>query len=200
MQAEGVLQWISGHSPNPWPTCTVDSISYAISKIKQQWSHPPKPENQELSVDNRVMSVDFQPLLLRWDAKRHPNENVHLWRQFQITKYMDAFPEHKPRHVLQWISKQSPNPWPLCTAKAVFHVMSKIKKQWSCPPIKNNQEVSTDITVMAKNFLLKWDAEMPTTCNVHSWRRSQIRKFMETYPQHKPRHILKWIINQSPNP
>ena len=196
-----ILQWIASHSPNPWPQCTVDAISYAKTRIKKQWPRP--SEQVKVSIVNSIVSLDFLPLVVEWDMKMPLDENVHDWRRWQIKKYIDVNPKCKPRHVLQWISGHSPNPWPTCTVDSISYAISKIKQQWSRPPKPENRELSVDNRVMSVEFeplLLKWDAKRHPNVNVHLWRQLQITKYMEAFPEHKPRHVLHWISKLSPNP
>ena len=46
----------------------------------------------------------------------------------------------------------------------------------------------------------KWDTHIPDGINERTWRRMQIAQYCKIYPQSKPRDIMNWLGEQTPNP
>ena len=46
----------------------------------------------------------------------------------------------------------------------------------------------------------KWDTHIPDGINERTWRRKQIANYCKLYPQSKPRDIMNWLGEQTPNP
>ena len=106
-----VLTWISSHDPHPWPLCDSNRIGTIMRNIRKS----DKPRKKVLSIGHNIISFNFDPLMLKWNMKKPPDVHVNRWRRIQLTRYLDMFPTHKPKDILKWINKQSPNPWPDCS-------------------------------------------------------------------------------------
>ena len=54
--------------------------------------------------------MEFKPLPLEWDMRMPPDTSVHRWRRVQLARYLDEFPDHRPKQVLLWLSRHGQNP------------------------------------------------------------------------------------------
>ena len=82
------------HNPNPWPSANANSLSKMITRISK--TSVTGVISLCLSVSNTV----FPPLTLQWDTCRPDDVNQNKWRRFQVSKYLEDNPSHKPRQVL----------------------------------------------------------------------------------------------------
>ena len=75
--------------------------------------------------------MDIPPVLLEWDTRKPLGVGDNEWRKSQLTRYIERYPNDKPKAVIAWIRSQSPNPWPDCTAKEISRIGISIKNSWA---------------------------------------------------------------------
>ena len=89
-----VIKWLKTQNPNPWPSCAPNHISKILIRLRK----PSSQDEHKLTVS--VFQDEIKPLSLNWDTRIPPNISVHKWRHVQLTRYVDEFPNHKPKQVM----------------------------------------------------------------------------------------------------
>ena len=47
-----------------------------------------------------TLKDDIEQLSIRWDTRKPKEVNIHYWRRIQLTRYINEFPNHKPKKIL----------------------------------------------------------------------------------------------------
>ena len=50
-----------------------------------------------------VSYINIEPVLVEWNIKRPYNADVDVWRKDQVKRYVELFPNNKPKAVLEWL-------------------------------------------------------------------------------------------------
>ena len=90
-----VFSWLSSHSPNPWPSCCTNNIGKIMRRIRRTCS-----SNEGLVLCLATLEDNFEPPPFRWDIKKPRNLDIHCWRRTQLTLYLNKYPNHKPKKIL----------------------------------------------------------------------------------------------------
>ena len=56
------------------------------------------------------------------------------------------------------------------------------------------------LSVNIEPVILFWNFKRPHGAQLDVWRKKQLRRYIERFPHHKPKAVIKWIKSQSPNP
>ena len=131
-----------------------------------------------------------------------PDSSIRKWGRTQVARYLDKFPDHKPKSIMLWLASHRQNPWPDVKSYTLCRMMNEIKNSWKYPAdfaghIGIAEKVST-VTIETVSFL--WDMKRPYNVEVEAWRKVQMRRFVKRFPHHKQKTVLEWIKSQTPNP
>ena len=123
-------------------------------------------------------------MVYQWDRAKPDTVNERTWRRQQIEKYIFENSNQKPQDVLNWIRSQNPNPWPSCDSNRLWKIIRRIRK-------KNLSLWSMVLNTVFQPLMIKWDLRLPEGTNIHKWRRAQITRYLDEFPTHKPKQVLK---------
>ena len=127
-------------------------------------------------------------MVYHWDRDKPESINDKTWRRKQIEKYLDYHPYCKPKDVVDWLEAQTPNPWPSCDTNSLGKIMRRLRKSTSkkclflCPTVQYDEYMP---------LVIKWDMRMPEEQDIHKWRRLQLTRYLDEYPEHKPKQVLE---------
>ena len=141
----------------------------------------------------------------KWDICKPVGTSETAWRRQQIANYLLQYPNSKPRHVIDWIKSQAPNPWPSCNSNALGKIMGRLRDNPgtdspSCCRVPSSHVrpslVKSDISNVVAGthvqlLMIKWDKRMPEAANVYKWRCTQLGRYLHVFPTHKPKQILE---------
>ena len=149
------------------------------------------------------------------------DNDFYKWKRCQLSWYIEKFPLHKPKEIISWLASHQPHPWPDCTAKEISRWTNQIKRKLEqsprlhhsffslqtkvlCANIKPfSQNLSIDklvTSVMFEPLLITWDSRIPRSIDVHAWRRIQLKRYLEVFPEHKPKKIMAWLSSHKTHP
>ena len=123
----------------------------------------------------------------KWDRNKLQDVNDKTWRRPQLEQYVKMNPDHKPKDVLKWLQSQNPNPWPTCDSNNLTKIMGRIRKTASKKKLSVCSQVSC---TEYQPLMLEWDWQMPPNCTVHNWRRVQLARYLDEFPDHKPKRVM----------
>ena len=135
-------------------------------------------------------------MTIRQDKSKPIGTNDKSWHRLQITKFVEANPQCKPKDVFAWVSSHDPNPWPSCDRNIIGKIMRRIRN-----PRKGGLSISHNI--LSFTFQTpehKWNTKKPDEVDGKKWRRIQLTLYLDQFPTHKPRNVLKQLKNHTPNP
>ena len=118
-----VFSQVSSHSPNPWPSCSKNNIGKIMRRMRMTCS-----SNKGLVLCIVTLEDNFEPPSFRWEIEKPRNVDIHCWRRTQLTRYVNKYPSHKPKKILDQLEKHSPNPWPECNTKKLSRLINIVKK------------------------------------------------------------------------
>ena len=128
-------------------------------------------------------------MVFDWDYNKPIEMNAKPWRRIQLERYIAFNPDHKPRDVINWLQSQSPNPWPSCDANSLGKIMRRFRK----PSCQKQLTLSVDLfqsEIKLKPLLVEWDTRIPPHVSVHRWRRVQLQRYIDEFPDHKPKQVM----------
>ena len=128
---------------------------------------------------------------LVWDYSKPVDINEKLWHRKQIARYMEENPECKPKDIFTQISWHDPNPWPTYDANSIGKIMRRMRKPLSI----SHRTITFDVEPM----LVKWNMNKPPDVHVKKWRRIQLSRYLEVFPAHKPKEVLKQLERHTIN-
>ena len=131
--------------------------------------------------------IKLLKMTLRWDYAKPSGTSEKLWRRQQIGNFLVVCPGCKPKDVYKWVSSHSPNPWPSCNTNKVSKMLIRMRK--SC----DNGGLSLCLATLKDTFdelPLRWDIKKPRNVDIHYWRRTQLTRYVNEFPSHKPKKIL----------
>ena len=158
--------------------------------------------NKGLVLCIATLEDNFEPPSFRWEIEKPRNVDIHCWRRTQLTRYVNKYPSHKPKKILDQLEKHSPNPWPECNTKKLSRLINIVKRTRTlatCGSVKISSSSHLLVTDIQPKSL-QWDSNMPSDLNVRFWRRVQLLRYVEQNSAHKPSKILAWINSHNPNP
>ena len=123
---------------------------------------------EDLTFSSQVMISEFKPLMVEWDLRMPPDSSIRKWRRAQVARYLDKFPDHKPKRIMLWLASHRQNPWPDVKSYTLCRMMNEIKNSWKYPAdfaghIGIAEKVST-VTIETVSFL--WDMKRPYNVEV----------------------------------
>ena len=117
-----VIKWLQSQSPNPWPSCDANILGKIIRRLR-------KPSSQkQLTLSTALFQSEFKPLSLEWDSRMPPHVSVHRWRRVQLQRYIDEFPNAKPKQVMSWLERNTQHPLSTCSTKSISRILCELKK------------------------------------------------------------------------
>ena len=87
-----------------------------IMRYKQPWKDYRKTAQADstskkgLSLSPMILYDKWKPLKIQWDMRLLPDKDTHNWRRVQLSRYIEKYPLHKPKHVLEQLNSHNQNP------------------------------------------------------------------------------------------
>ena len=126
-------------------------------------------------------------MVYNWDFNNPAEMNVKAWRRIQLERYITFNPDHKPRDVIKWLESQNPNPWTSCDANSLGKIMRRLRKTST----QKQHRLSIDcFQSEIKPLELEWDTRRPPHVSEHRWRRVQLQRYIDEFPNHKPKQVI----------
>ena len=118
-------------------------------------------------------------------------------------RYIERFPETKPRDIILQLTNQNPHPWPDVSDRQIRRLLKELKGAAYYSRLYQPLSISADpsiITVNLKPLLLKQNHQRQSgICNLH-WRKIQVLRYLHANPSHGPKEIIEQLRSRSPNP
>ena len=170
-------------------------------EIRKTWRYP-TTYHGIISKTRQVLTTNIKPKFLIWDTKVPPGVTVHDWRRFQLRRYIECYPEHKPKNIIVWIKAQKTNPWPKCTTKEISRLLnvSTRSSQFQFEQLSGGLEIQSAVSCQTYCKVHQQDFSMPSTTNVGEHRHIQVRLYLEMFANSTPMEILNWMSTQNPHP
>ena len=105
-------------------------------------------------------------MTIRQDKSKPIGTNDKSLNRLQITKFVEANPQCKPKDVFAWVSSHDPNTWPSCDRNIIGKIMRRIRN-----PRKDGLSISHNIlsfTFQAPEH--KWNTKKPDEVDDKKWR------------------------------
>ena len=131
---------------------------------------------------------------LVWNQDIATGCSVQKQRYIQLKQFLKVNPDAKGKKVKGWLLQQKPDPQPDVTIK---HLNRIISRQRLSTAENSDQEEVLDNT--AKFQSTTWDSK-PDGFSSLSWRRVQVKKFLDQNPDAKGKVVLAWINSHEKNP
>ena len=150
--------------------------------------------------------------LLRWDTRVPNGIGMRKWRRIQINRFLRKYPKSigHPVQILQWIDAHNPSPWPKCTANALCKIMKTlpspeldIQYQALAKTSTSNMDISIDTCVVSYDLLpqiIFWDYDRKSGTSVSEWRKIQLTRYLNQFPNYTPLKVFNWLKSQDPHP
>ena len=95
-----VLAQINSHSQNPQPDCSTKELSRLLREIQKTQTYPSMVIRTKLNI-SLATKTQIEPKLLKWNTKKPYYLDVRVWCRYQVQQYIEHFPNHKPRKVIE---------------------------------------------------------------------------------------------------
>ena len=168
-----VLKWINYHKPNPQPHCTKNALQKSIKKLRSMYT-----------IESSLAQQDELSVFPKQNYSNTIKVSASKQRRIQLSRYLKHFPSAKPKDVFQQLAQHNPNPWPEARSSNMSLTLNRLKLRASA-----NSSAS-----------LMWAGPCPKGTDSMSWRKQQISRYLEKYPDHGASKVIMQLRSLSPNP